>query len=117
MSAPARGRLLLALLLAGCRASPEDIANGPDPILALAQHVESSRYGSEYWKSVAASNPGLWAKATAFCRRQDAVEYPTCASVKMAEFFLGNTQPAVAPDSFSFRTDREHDSTVPGPVR
>lgn len=103
--------LLLTLPLAGCRTSPEDIANGPDPLRALAQHVESSRYGADYWKSVANGNPELWAKATTFCRRQDSPEYPTCASVKMAEFFVGNTQPATAPDSFSFRTDRKPDTT------
>jgi hypothetical protein len=114
MSTNAHG-FLLTLLLAGCRTSPEDIANGPDPLRALAQHVESSRYGAEYWKGVANGNPELWAKATAFCRRQDSPEYPTCASVKMAEFFVGNTQPAPAPDSFSFRTDRKPDTPDASP--
>ena len=78
---------------------------------ALAQHVESSRYGPEYWKGVAQRDAALWSKATAFCGQRDAAEYPTCASVKMVEFFRANTQPARPPDSFTFRTDREPDTT------
>ena len=104
-------RLALILLVLSCRESPEDVANGPDPLRALAQHVESSRYGPEYWKGVAERDPTLWSKATEFCGRRDADEYPTCASVKMVEFFRANTQPARPPDSFTFRTDREPDTT------
>jgi hypothetical protein len=107
---------VLVALLIGCRPSAEDVANGPDPLRALAQHVESSRYGPDYWKDVAGRNPALWAKATAFCRRGDSDECPTCASVKMVEFLEGNTQPAAPADSFSFRSDRKRDSAVTDPV-
>ena len=111
MSPRLPGRLSLLLLLLGCRESPEDIANGPDPLRALAQHVESSRYGPEYWKSLAERDPALWNKAAAFCRQRAATEYPTFASVKMVEFFRTNTQPAQTPDSFTFRTDRQPDTS------
>lgn len=107
---PIVGAFFVAILLDGCRASPEDVANGPDPLKALAQHVESSRYGPEYWKRVAARDTEVWAKATRFCRQANALEYPTCASVKMVEFFQGNTRPGPKTEPFTFRSDRGADT-------
>ena len=103
-------------LIAGCRASPEDVANGPDPLLALAQHVESSRYGPDYWTQVAGRDSVLWGKATAFCGQVDASEYPTCASVRMVDY-LRNTAPAAAPEPFTFRSDRVPDTANGQPGR
>lgn len=113
-----RGCPLVALaLLAGCRATPDDIANGPDPLQALAQHVESSRYGPEYWKALAGRDAQLWHKATVFCAQKDAAEYPTCTSVRMVEFLRAGSQPGRAPDSFSFRTDLKPDTAGTRPRR
>ena len=109
--------LALVLFVVACRPSSGDVANGPDPLQALAQHVESSRYGPDYWKRAAAENTAVWRKATAFCRQADASEYPTCASVKMAEFFQANTQPASPPAPFTFRNDRTPDTTDARPQR
>ena len=103
--------LTLVLILTACRPSSQDVANGPDALQALAQHVESSRYGPDYWKRAAAENTAVWRKATAFCRQAEANEYPTCASVKMAEYFQANTQPASRPAPFTFRNDRTPDTT------
>ena len=103
--------LVVALALVGCSGSPDDIANGPDPLRALAQHVESSRYGPDYWKRVAEQNVPLWRKATAFCGGAEATEYPTCATVRMVDFLRRGVQPAAPPDPFTFRSDHPRDST------
>ena len=108
---------VLIVLVAGCRAAPEDAANGPDPLLALAQHVESSRYGPEYWKQAAERDSVLWEKATAFCGGADASEYPTCASVRMVDHLRANTAPAAPPEPFTFRSDRAPDTANGQPGR
>jgi hypothetical protein len=112
--------LLIAVglgLLVGCQAAPEDVANGPDPLKALAQHIESSRYGPDYWKQAAERQPVLWRKAMAFCGRKDASEYPTCASVKMVDFLRSNSRPAARPAPFTFRTDSSPDTSHGGTNR
>ena len=110
-------QVALIALVAGCRASSEDLANGPDPMLALAQHVESSRYGPEYWKEVAGEDSVLWRKATAFCAGDAADEYPTCAAVRMVDYLRANTRPAAPPEPFTFRSDRTPDTAKEQPSR
>jgi hypothetical protein len=106
------------LLLSTCERSAEAIANGSDPLKALAQHVPSSRYGPEYWKAAAARNDSLWRRAVAFCERPDHTEYPSCSSVEMARIFRANVQPARGESArtrrpFSLRPDVVDDTARP----
>ena len=107
----------IALAIAACRPAPEDVANGPDPLRALAQHVESSRYGPDYWKQMAQQNGPVWHKALAYCQVREATEYPTCASVKMVAFLEANARPAVEPAPFTYRTDQAPDTVHAKPQR
>jgi len=78
-----RGRLLLvAALLAGCAPTQEEIANGDDPIGALASTVESSRYGLNYWVEQRHGKTATWAEATSFCEPAERANYPNCETVR-----------------------------------
>lgn len=58
------------MLTSACNSPQErqaDIANGPDPLAALAAEVESTRYGSAYWSQQSDSNTSLWQRAKDYC--------------------------------------------------
>lgn len=44
-----------------------DLANGDDPLQALAADAPSTRYGSAFWAQQSDSNTDLWRKAQAYC--------------------------------------------------
>ena len=77
--------LLLSLLFTGCTESPEDIANGDDPLRALETPVRSDRYGTGFWSLQRRDNEELWARATAFCNANKDGEHPNCEAVRYVE--------------------------------
>lgn len=74
--------LVLGLALVGCRASDADIANGDDPIEALAVPHRSDRYTTTYWTQKSRSDVELWRQAVAFCEDKNDGDHPNCDAVR-----------------------------------
>lgn len=93
LGTPPRASALLcaiALLAVGCgTASDVDVANGDDPMKALAARATSTRYTAGYWQTQAERNPTLWQNAVAYCEGHAAAEQgsrPNCSAVRSAQF-------------------------------
>ncbi|GJG89849.1 hypothetical protein tb265_50300 [Gemmatimonadetes bacterium T265] len=79
-------------LLGACRPSPQQVADGDDPLAALTTTAESHRYTAGYWREQARTDAaGRWAKALAYCgdgRPRPGLEAdgakPNCAAVSTA---------------------------------
>lgn len=94
--------LVAALTLLGaCTRSPQQVAEGDDPLTALTSSVASTRYNQGFWRehAHADSAPGsLWGKAVAYCghlgRPRPGLESdgakPNCGAVNGAESDLNN---------------------------
>jgi len=74
--------VLFALFIASCSPSPEEIANGDDPIAALASTAKSSRYGLNYWVEQRNQKTENWSQALAFCEPAEHANYPNCETVR-----------------------------------
>ena len=66
---------------ASCAPRPEDVANGDDPIRALAAPVRSSRYAGPYWAAQRRLDSPVWRRAVAYCTAERAPESPNCDPV------------------------------------
>lgn len=76
--------LLVCFAMAGCAASDADIANGDDPLAALAVPHRSERYTTTYWTQTTRDDPELWARAVEYCQDKRA-DYPNCEAVRSVE--------------------------------
>lgn len=79
------GWIGLALTLASCRPSAEAVADGLDPLAALASPAQSARYDGPYWTREAHRNSPSWRAAKAFCRKSRDRELPNCHAVRLVE--------------------------------
>jgi hypothetical protein len=79
------GWIGLALALASCRPSAEAIADGDEPLAALAAPVQSARYDGPYWTREAHRNSPSWQAAKAFCRKSRDQGLPNCHAVRLVE--------------------------------
>jgi hypothetical protein len=80
--------LLMAVfgaLVTGCAPSAEGVAEGDDPLAALAVGVASERYDGRYWLLTRDEDRPLFDEAVTYCRgEQDAermAERPNCGPV------------------------------------
>jgi hypothetical protein len=85
--------LAAAVIAQGCTESEAEIANGDDPLRALASGQISDRYTSSYWAQKMAEEPGLWAQAVAYCDQNEGAEYPNCTAVRYARALEVNSRP------------------------
>jgi len=74
--------LVIGGLVSACGPSQEQIANGDDPIAALASTAKSSRYGNNYWIEQRDDATDVWAEATAYCEPTERANYPNCETVR-----------------------------------
>ena len=74
--------VLIAILLLACGPSQEEIANGDDPIAALASTVRSSRYGNNYWTEQRDGGTSVWNEATSYCAPAERANHPNCETVR-----------------------------------
>ena len=74
--------VLIGILLSACGPSQEQIANGDDPIAALASTVRSSRYGNNYWIEQRDGGTGVWDEATSYCAPAERTNHPNCETVR-----------------------------------
>ncbi len=100
----------VACVAAGCRPSPEQIAEGDDPVAALAAAVPSERYDGLYWRTQRRRDPALFARAAGYCHDEERAgrlgERPTCEAVLSAERFVeGEDRPRVQGRGFSGTLD------------
>ena len=79
---------LLALpALAACSQSPQQLADGPDPIVALGSSAVSQRYTVPFWAKEAHGASVLWQRARDFCAERDQAAYPNCHAVRIVTFW------------------------------
>lgn len=89
---------VLGTLSSGCGPSPEEVAQGDDPLAALAVAVQSDRYDGPFWWRLNSQQPELYAEAASYCQSEkDAgrlVERPNCIPVlQVREFIYSMSQP------------------------
>lgn len=68
-----------------CGPSAEDVANGDDPIAALASTAKSSRYGHNYWIEQRDQKSEIWARAIAYCEPDEHANFPNCETVRSVQ--------------------------------
>jgi hypothetical protein len=86
----------VALAFSACGPSQEDLANGDDPVAALASTVESSRYGSKFWNEQMTSRTDVWTAALDYCEPAQRADYPNCNTVRSVKF-IGVPEPVGNP--------------------
>jgi hypothetical protein len=93
--------LLISAVLPACAPSAEDVANGDDPMEALAVPHLSERYDVTYWTQTSFVDEELWERAVDFCEGiEDPRDYPNCNVVRSVKML--KPEPRVEePDSFS----------------
>jgi hypothetical protein len=72
--------------LAGCAPRPEAIADGSDPLAALAVTVPTHRFDTAFWARQEHRQTALWRDARAFCLGRDRAVFPNCAHVQRVLF-------------------------------
>ncbi len=77
---------IVPLLLSACGPSPEELANGDDPIAALGSTAESSRYGSKYWTEQMTAASEIWTEAVVYCEPAEHADYANCKTVRSVKF-------------------------------
>ncbi len=103
-SATVAGAGALALLTLGCRKSNSAIANGDDPVRALAVPLRSDRYNSTYWTQKSVADTGLWTQAVAYCEGKAEGDHPNCDPVRQVRLLERMSRtPAPLQDNFSLR--------------
>lgn len=96
--------LLLIVAAVGCRASDAGIAEGDDPLAALAVPQRSERYTTTYWTQKSRSDTELWAQAVAFCEEKNDGDHPNCDAVRHVGMLERMSRlPEDRPDTFSLR--------------
>jgi len=78
-----------ALALASCRPSAEAIADGDDPLAALAAPAQSARYDGPFWTREAHRNSRAWQAARAFCDQARERQLLNCHPVELVERWEG----------------------------
>jgi hypothetical protein len=73
------GLVGMALTLGSCRPSAEAVADGDDPLAALAAPAQSARYDGPFWAREAHRGSRIWRTAKAFCEGHH--ELPNCHPV------------------------------------
>lgn len=75
---------LAVVILSGitaCGPREQDVANGDDPLRALAVGAVSERYDDAFWGQQRHEDPDLWARAKAYCEGKDVGAHPNCRPV------------------------------------
>jgi hypothetical protein len=85
----ATAALAAALALASCRPSAEAVADGDDPLAALAQPAQSARYDGPFWTREAHRGSRLWQAARAFCDQARERQLLNCHPVELVERWEG----------------------------
>lgn len=95
VSGPAALALAIGILagLAACRPSDVSLANGDDPIRALAANAPTTRYAHDYWVDQARAGTAVWDSAYTYCsalwapgRAEQLAAHPNCGHVRTADF-------------------------------
>lgn len=81
--------LLVAFAVPACAQSEAEVANGDDPMKALAVPHVSERYNAAYWAQTQDFDEDLWTRAVSFCEGLggDLRENPNCHAVLQVRAF------------------------------
>ena len=90
--------LFCALLGTGCRSQAEreaDIANGDDPMAALAVSATSTRYTTRYWVTQAEQKTPIWERGRTYCEQQRSAAQgakPNCGALFDAQLEIAGRE-------------------------
>jgi hypothetical protein len=73
--------LVLLVACTGSTPTPEELANGNDPLASLRSSVRSARYDGTFWNGEARQDTELWLEAVAYCRGPGNSAAPNCQTV------------------------------------
>ncbi|HEV3456356.1 MAG TPA: hypothetical protein VHG32_07335 [Thermoanaerobaculia bacterium] len=90
--------LAVAVALASCRSSAEEVADGADPLAALAAPAQSARYDGPFWTREAHRNSRTWQAARAFCAKSRDRGLPNCHAVELVRRWEEGLPPAALPE-------------------
>jgi hypothetical protein len=85
--------VMLGLAASGCDENEVEIADGDDPLRALAVSHLSSRYNTAYWTRKMREDPELWARAEAYCAENNDADHPNCAAVEYVRALEAGSRP------------------------
>lgn len=85
--------LLLSMLFVGCSESAADVANGDDPLRALAVSQRSERYETSFWTQTSKGDAALWRRATEYCEGKNDGDHPNCAAVRHVQMMDRMSRP------------------------
>lgn len=110
---------LLGVLSTGCAPSAEDVAEGDDPLAALAVGAPSDRYDGRFWLLKRDEDRALFDEAVVYCRgEQDAdrlAERPNCGPViAAARFAESRERPRPQGRGFTGALDDDRPSDAAG---
>lgn len=99
----------------GCSPSAEDVAEGADPLAALATGVPSVRYDGRYWLLKRDEDRPLFDEALAYCQGEEEAErlaeHPNCGPViTAARFAESRERPRVRGRGFTGALDDDRPS-------
>jgi hypothetical protein len=87
---------MLILGLVGCGPSPDEVADGGDPLAALRVDAVSTRYDGRFWRLQHRQAPDVFGEAVAYCAADAEAarldERPNCEAVLMADEFIRNVE-------------------------
>ena len=87
---------MLILGLVGCGPSPDEVADGGDPLAALRVDAVSTRYDGRFWRLQHRQAPDVFGEAVAYCAAEAEAarldERPNCEPVLMADEFIRNAE-------------------------
>lgn len=72
---------LAAAVFACGGATPQELADGDDPLAALRSTARSARYDGSFWVAEAEARTRLWSAAIATCQGSDNATLPNCQTV------------------------------------
>ena len=106
-------------LFVGCAPSAEDVAEGDDPLAALAVGAPSERYDGRFWLLKRDEDRALFDEAVVYCRgEQDAdrlAERPNCGPViAAARFAESRERPRPQGRGFTGALDDDRPSDAAG---
>lgn len=90
---------VLGALSSGCGPSPEEVAQGDDPLAALTVASVSERYDGRYWRIQREQQPDLYEAAVRYCQDEEesgrVSSRPNCAPVlQVVAYIESMSQPA-----------------------
>ena len=89
--------ILGTLALGGCAVSPQQLADGRDPLRSLSSTADSRLYDLAFWARQELLGGKLWHDAADYCASRSEIRHPNCRNVRMAGWWAAPPPPPSLP--------------------